>query len=83
MSEINRLQSNLEDAKRRLSALENELSIIEHQLFMAALQEDAEAFVRIQMRRVRLPSDINGAALSATELELALNEAQRQAATKE
>jgi predicted transcriptional regulator len=35
------------------------------------------------MRRVRLPFDINGAALSATELELALNEAQRQAATKE
>jgi predicted nuclease with TOPRIM domain len=37
---MDRLQSDVEDARKRLSALENELAIIEHQLFMAALQED-------------------------------------------
>lgn len=72
MSEIERLEDKLVQAKERHAELENEAEKIDLRIMEAALSEDEEEFAGAQMRGVTLPFLLNRASFLVVETELDL-----------
>ncbi len=83
MSEIERLENDLERARAQLAALTDEAEKIDLRVMEAALSEDEEAFVGAQMRKVTLPLWLNRVALLVVETELELVRKRKEPAVEE